>query len=153
MKTRYIKHDDTHFDLEGYIQDEDGNWLWAVIKCYEGNIQLEDDMTKTPAVLVTGADSRGNEFSYWKMYDGVWVDGYNEAQRTPEFIRAHVFPNVTKVYFGDFVMSGREWLHGGCPMDATKEQIEAWKSPDLDSQQVFVIDEYDGLETHRLVPA
>ena len=131
MQTRYKKHDENHWDIEQYVQDEDGNWLWAVIACLGGNIDLDDEMNTTPAVLVTGSDAKGNEFSYWKMYDGVWVDGYNEVQRPDDFIRKYVFPEVRKVYFGDFIMDGSRWVEGGFPMSATKEQINLWKHPSI----------------------
>lgn len=81
-------------------------------------------ITFTPAVLVTGSDNRGNEFCFWKSTNG-WVDGYNECFITPEFVRAHVFPIVQKVYFSDLIMTGTEWVSNGCPMELTEEQMHA----------------------------
>lgn len=79
-------------------------------------------ITHTPAVLVTGSDNRGNEFCYFKSLNG-WVDSYNECFITPDFVRAHVFPIVQKVYFSDLIMTGAEWVANGCPMELTAEQI------------------------------
>ena len=80
--------------------------------------------TYTPAVLTTGADERGNLFSFWKSPQG-WVDGYNEQITEEDFIRAHVFPNVQKVYFSNIVLTGAEWVEAGCPMSLSDEQMTA----------------------------
>lgn len=84
--------------------------------------------TSTPAVLVTGSDNKGNEFCYFKIFDGRWCDSYNESETSPEFVRKYVFPNVIKVYFADLVMTGTEWVENGCPMEMTSEQIQIYKS-------------------------
>jgi hypothetical protein len=80
--------------------------------------------TFTPAVLTTGADERGNLFSFWKSTQG-WVDGYNECATSEDFIRSHVFPNVQKVYFSNVVLTGSQWVEAGCPMSLTDEQMTA----------------------------
>jgi len=83
-------------------------------------------MTITPAVLVTGADSRGNEFCFWKMYDGQWVDGYNEGIASLKFVELQVIPNVKKVYFAHIVMTGDEWRANGSPLSLTRAEMAAW---------------------------
>lgn len=42
MQTRTVRHSPTHIDIEELRTDEDGNQVWAVITCYNG----EDAMTK-----------------------------------------------------------------------------------------------------------
>ena len=42
METQIIRHSPTHIDIEELRTDEDGNQVWAVIKCYNG----EEDMTQ-----------------------------------------------------------------------------------------------------------
>ena len=86
--------------------------------------------TYTPAVIKTGVDSKGNLFSFWKNYENMWVDGYNECVVTADFIRAHVYPKVQKIYFSDFVMTGEDWVEAGCPLWLTSEQIELLKTGD-----------------------
>lgn len=86
--------------------------------------------TYTPAVITTGVDSKGNLFSFWKNYENMWVDGYNECVVTADFIRAHVYPKVQKIYFSDFVMTGEDWVEAGCPLWLTSEQIELLKTGD-----------------------
>lgn len=104
--------------------------------------------TYTPAVLTTGADERGNLFSFWHSPQG-WVDGYNERTTDENFIRAHVFPNVQKVYFSNIVLTGAEWVEAGCPMSLTDEQMTAIEQatalealPEAEAQAVEV--ERDG---------
>ena len=41
MQTRTVRHSPTHIDIEELRTDENGNQVWAVIKCYNG----EDEMT------------------------------------------------------------------------------------------------------------
>lgn len=42
METQIIRHSPTHIDIEELRTDEDGNQVWAVIKCYNG----EEEMTQ-----------------------------------------------------------------------------------------------------------
>jgi len=82
--------------------------------------------TFTPAVLVTGEDNRGNEFCFWKMNGGEWLDGYNEGIASLKFVELHVIPNVKKVYFAHIVMTGDEWKSKGSPLSMTHEEMAAW---------------------------
>lgn len=80
------------------------------------------------ATLITGHDSRGNEFFYFRSVAG-WHDGYNERPADPDYIRRHVYPNVTQVRFPlsgglSHTMSRNEWIEAGCPLDLTREQVE-----------------------------
>ena len=40
--TRTITHPDGHTDVETYLQDADGVWIWAVTKCNGGTMELKD---------------------------------------------------------------------------------------------------------------
>ena len=52
--TRTITHDSNHTDIETYLQDADGVWMWAVTQCNGGTMtakmtQLEYAKTYAPA--------------------------------------------------------------------------------------------------------
>lgn len=79
----------------------------------------------TPAVLVTGADSKGNEYCH-QFAHGEYMDLYNEVYITPERFRA-LYPIVQKVYFGETEMTGDQWRDIQCPLSMTIEQIECWR--------------------------
>ena len=61
--TRTIIHPDGHTDIETYLQDADGVWMWAVTQCNGGTMELKDvrecDVNGTQViicdVLETGA--------------------------------------------------------------------------------------------------
>lgn len=127
--TRRIDHSDNHYDIEMLLTDEDGNSVWAVVKCSYSNPKenemLDAQVKFTPAVLVTGQDEKGNEFTWWKA-DGKFVDAYNvrEIEET-EFL--NLYPQVEKVYFSDTVMTGEQWRDIQCPLSMSTEQLEQWR--------------------------
>jgi hypothetical protein len=82
--------------------------------------------TYTPAVFITGADERGNQFAFWKIYDGRWCDAYNMGEVTDEFAKKNVIPNAVTVQFSEAVMTRQEWIENDCPMRMTAEQIARW---------------------------
>jgi hypothetical protein len=87
------------------------------------DIQVTTQTTFVRAVLVTGSDSRGNEFSYVKSSD-FWIDLYNEVERTPKYIQNTVFPNVVYVRYGEYKMGRAEWVGMGCPIDLSCEHVD-----------------------------
>ena len=40
--TRTIIHSDGHTDVETYMKDADGVWIWAVTQCNGGTMELKD---------------------------------------------------------------------------------------------------------------
>lgn len=76
----------------------------------------------TPAVLVTGKDEKGNEFSYTRI-NGVWVDLYRECPVGNSFIATFILPNVVRVKFGRESMDRAEWEASGCPFSLSDEEI------------------------------
>lgn len=79
----------------------------------------------TPAVLVTGADDKGNEYCHQYARD-TFMDLYNEVYITAGQFRA-LYPIVQKVYFGEVEMTGDQWRDIQCPLSMTREQIEQWR--------------------------
>jgi len=51
--TRTITHDSNHTDIETYLQDADGVWMWAVTQCNGG------DMARTLNGKLTGKAAHG----------------------------------------------------------------------------------------------
>ena len=121
---RIVQHDNNHYDIEEFRVDSESNFTWAVIYC-----SLEeqmDDLRFTPAVLVTGEDEKGNEFTWFSSL-GLFVDGYNERFIDEAEFRA-IYPQVGKVYFSDTVMTGDAWREMRCPLSLSNVQIEAWRN-------------------------
>lgn len=79
-------------------------------------------VTYTRAVLVTGHDYRGNEFSYWQIYNE-WFEGYEEGFVTADFIATNVYPNITCVRFGNLKLKRDEWLALGSPLELSSDQM------------------------------
>lgn len=92
-----------------------------------------------PATLITGHDSRGNEYAYWKSSENndpevpsmgkwdEWFDGYNEVFTSRRCVEQLIMPIVTTVRFGELEMSRSEWEAVGCPFGLTRDEIEQYR--------------------------
>ena len=79
--------------------------------------------TYTPAILVTGRDPQGNEYTYWKTDDG-WYNGYDEVPVNQSSIVDYIFDNVVTVRFGISVKLTRaEWIALDAPLEISSEQM------------------------------
>ena len=78
------------------------------------------------AVLVTGEDEKGNEFTHARFSNGDYADLYNEVFITEAQFRA-LYPIVKKVYFSEVTMTGDQWRDIQCPLSMTREQLDQWR--------------------------
>ena len=86
---------------------------------------LDTQVKFTPAVLVTGQDEKGNEFTWWKA-GGKFVDAYNVREIEETEFR-NLYSQVEKVYFSDTVMTGEQWRDIQCPLSMSTEQLDQWR--------------------------
>ncbi len=85
-----------------------------------------NEIVNINAVLITGEDTKGNEYSHARFHDGTYVDLYNEVKISEKWFR-FLYPLVTKVYFSEVTMTGDQWRDIQCPLSMTREQLEQWR--------------------------
>ncbi len=85
-------------------------------------VSVKTVKTYNRAVLVTGKDERGNEYSYFRYSDG-WYDCYNENKVDPFYVTKYVIPAVIYVRFGELIVDRAEWVASGCPMELDAEWV------------------------------
>ena len=91
--------------------------------------------TYTRAILITGKDVRGNEYSYSFIRDSKWINHknwfsfYSECELSDIYIKDEILPKVVKVRFGNIELTRMQWIAMGCPFELSSIEIERIKLP------------------------
>lgn len=89
-----------------------------------------NDVVYTRAVLITGQDEKGNEYTYWQVGDE-WMDGYRETPVTAIHIANCVWNSIILIRFGSETMTRDEWIASGSPLEINGEQMQALRNRHL----------------------